>query len=150
MILGKSKLEKKTVTRLNTWVFQYIINIIINIIILSSVTPEPYKGVLTSSRIFCIRTFSTDSFLQCEVVILTPNPQRGGPFLYPPETGLPSYTPGHWIALVPRGRRNPYPLTWAPEGISVHTKSKLYNGKYRGSTGETDARVKKTTHEKTR
>jgi hypothetical protein len=33
------------------------------------------------------------------------------------ETGWPSYTPGHWVAQVPRDRHFPYPLTWAPEGI---------------------------------
>jgi hypothetical protein len=38
------------------------------------------------------------------------------PYLWPPETGWPSYTPGHWLAWVPRGCHSPYPLLWAPEG----------------------------------
>jgi hypothetical protein len=29
---------------------------------------------------------------------------------------LPSCTPRHWVARVPRGCHSPYPLLWAPEG----------------------------------
>jgi hypothetical protein len=45
----------------------------------------------------------------------TPNLENQVSDLYPPETGWPSYTPGHWVARVPRDRHFPYPLTWAPE-----------------------------------
>jgi hypothetical protein len=27
---------------------------------------------------------------------------------------LPSYTPRHWVARIPRGCHSPYPLVWAP------------------------------------
>jgi hypothetical protein len=63
--------------------------------------------------------FRNSSFLWCGVVSPTPNPQPGGPCLRindPPETGWPSYTPGHWVARVPRGCHSPYPPLWAPEG----------------------------------
>jgi hypothetical protein len=40
------------------------------------------------------------------------------PYLYPPEAGLSRYGPGHWVAPVPRDHHFPYPLPWAPEGIS--------------------------------
>jgi hypothetical protein len=29
---------------------------------------------------------------------------------------LPSYTPRHWVARVPRRCHSPYPLLWTPEG----------------------------------
>jgi hypothetical protein len=46
----------------------------------------------------------------------TPNLEDQVSNLYIPETGWPNYVPGHWVALVPRDRHFPYPLTWAPEG----------------------------------
>jgi hypothetical protein len=63
--------------------------------------------------------FCNSSFLWCGVVSPTPNPptwRTSSPYLWPPETGWPSYTPGHWVARVPRGCHSPYPLLWAPEG----------------------------------
>jgi hypothetical protein len=63
---------------------------------------------------FC-RRFSTNLFLQSEVVSLTPNPQPGGPDHYLQPADRPSYTTGHWVARVPRDCQIPYPLTWAPE-----------------------------------
>jgi hypothetical protein len=32
---------------------------------------------------------------------------------------LPSYTPRHWVARVPRGCHSPYSLLWAPEGAQL-------------------------------
>jgi hypothetical protein len=59
--------------------------------------------------------------LRGEVVSFTPSLQPGGPCLrmYTPGAGLPSYTPGHWVARVPRDHHFPYPLTWAPEGEHI-------------------------------
>jgi hypothetical protein len=70
---------------------------------------------LASSKDFFLRRFSTNLFLEGKVVSLTPNPQPEGPVsvLIPPETGLPSCTPGHWTAWVPWDQ---YPLTSDPEG----------------------------------
>jgi hypothetical protein len=39
---------------------------------------------------------------------------------------LPSYTPRHWVARVPRGCHSPYPLFWAPEGLPIIIPSDAY------------------------
>jgi hypothetical protein len=84
----------------------------------SSVAPQSYKWVLASSGIFFLRRFSTEFFLQCEIVSLTPNPQLGTPILR-------IYTrPGDKVAqLYPRTlgssgtSGSPFPaLVWAPGG----------------------------------
>jgi hypothetical protein len=84
----------------------------------TSVAPQSYKWVLASSGILCLRRFSTDFFLQCEVGSLTPNPQLGTP-------SLRIYTrPGDKVAqLYPRTlgssgtSGSPFPaLMWAPGG----------------------------------
>jgi hypothetical protein len=46
----------------------------------------------------------------------TPNLEDQAFVFIPHGTGLLSYTPGHWVARVPRYRHFPYLLTWAPEG----------------------------------
>jgi hypothetical protein len=46
----------------------------------------------------------------------TPNLEDQVSVFMTPEIGWPSYTPGHWVARVPRGCHSPYPLLWAPEG----------------------------------
>jgi hypothetical protein len=63
---------------------------------------------------------SLEDSQQIHFYSLMPNPQSGGPGLHIYallETGLPSYTAGHWVACVPRIRHFPYPLTWDPEGL---------------------------------
>jgi hypothetical protein len=91
--------------------------------------PWPLLGFLFLKR------FSTNFFLQGEVVSLTPNPQPEGPGLriYTPGDRVPRYTPGHWVSRVLRYRHFLYPLTSAPErGVILQwhytARLQLYNG----------------------
>jgi hypothetical protein len=46
----------------------------------------------------------------------TPNLEDQVSVFIPPETGLPSNTPGHWVARVPCELHFPYPHNVGPEG----------------------------------
>jgi hypothetical protein len=88
---------------------------------------QPMSGLGLLSRL--LLRFRNSSFLWCGVVSPTPNPQPGRPGLriYDPlETGWPSYNPGHWVARVCRGCHSPYPLLWAPEGLSCFSAASLF------------------------
>jgi hypothetical protein len=73
----------------------------------------------------CFRFLKT--FFRGGVVSPTPNPQLGGPgfrvYIHRRQ-GCPAIS-GHCVARVPRDRQFPYPLTWAPEGLTKFTPYKF-------------------------
>jgi hypothetical protein len=65
--------------------------------------------------------FLTFCFFRGGVVSPTPNLEDRSLNLYPPKTGWPSYTPGHWVACVSQDCHFPYPLTWPLSGLYTLT-----------------------------
>jgi hypothetical protein len=84
----------------------------------SSVALQLCKWVLASSRIFSLEDSLQIYFYRVRLSASPPTPNLDDQVsvFITPETGLPSYTPGQWVAWVPRDRHFPYTLTTAPEG----------------------------------
>jgi hypothetical protein len=81
------------------------------------------KGCLSDIHLdILVWDFVAISFSRVRLLALCPTPTwRVSPQnLYPPGARLPSYTPRHWVAQVPRECHFMYPQMWAPEGNLNH------------------------------
>jgi hypothetical protein len=87
--------------------------------------PSPINKPWLLLGLFSIEDSQQISFYRARLLASrpTPNLEEQVTVFITPETGFPSYNPGHCVARVHRDRHFPYPLTCAPEGISKYLKN---------------------------